>query len=46
VQLLAMRLLRSEFEQGDTIVVDVRDGKLDFQRERAAEQAEPVLAGA
>ncbi len=32
VQPLAMRLLRGEFQDGDTILVDVRDGGLEFTR--------------
>ncbi|MER3468065.1 MAG: hypothetical protein C4312_05950, partial [Thermoflexus sp.] len=33
---LAVRLLRGEFRSGDTIVVDVADGDLVFQRSSAA----------
>ncbi len=36
VQPLAMRLLRSEFRDGDTIVADVEDGQLAFRRREAA----------
>ncbi|HEV7605365.1 MAG TPA: ATP-dependent chaperone ClpB [Candidatus Limnocylindrales bacterium] len=43
VQPLAMRLLRGEFEDGDTIVVDVRDGELDFSK---GEARVPAMAGA
>jgi ATP-dependent Clp protease ATP-binding subunit ClpB len=46
VQPLAMRLLRGEFKDGDKIVVNVRDGQLDFRREEAREPREPVAAGA
>jgi ATP-dependent Clp protease ATP-binding subunit ClpB len=35
VQPLAMRLLRGEFEDGDRIVVDVRNGELDFSKGEA-----------
>ncbi len=35
VQPLAMRLLQGEFHDGDTIVIDVRDGRLAFQRQEA-----------
>ena len=31
-----MRLLRGEFHDGDTIVVDARDGELEFQCAEAA----------
>jgi ATP-dependent Clp protease ATP-binding subunit ClpB len=41
VQPLAMRLLRGEFSDGDTIVIDVRDGHLEFLHQEAA-----VAAGA
>jgi ATP-dependent Clp protease ATP-binding subunit ClpA len=41
VQPLAMRLLRSEFRDGDTVAVDVQDGRLDF-RHREAEVAAGV----
>jgi ATP-dependent Clp protease ATP-binding subunit ClpB len=43
VQPLAIRLLRGEFEDGDTIVVDVRDGELDFNK---GEARVPAMAGA
>jgi ATP-dependent Clp protease ATP-binding subunit ClpB len=33
VQPLAMRLLRGDFHDGDTIVVDDRDGHLEFERQ-------------
>ena len=49
VQPLAMRLLRGEFKDGDKIVVDVRNGQLDFRRQEASEPREPrepVAAGA
>jgi ATP-dependent Clp protease ATP-binding subunit ClpB len=36
VQPLAMRLLRGEFRDGETVVVDVKDGRLDFQHREAA----------
>jgi ATP-dependent Clp protease ATP-binding subunit ClpB len=39
VQPLAMRLLRGDFRDGDTIVVDVREGRLDFERREAAVEA-------
>jgi ATP-dependent Clp protease ATP-binding subunit ClpB len=35
VQPLAMRLLQGAFHDGDTIVIDVRDGRLEFQRQEA-----------
>ena len=35
VQPLAMRLLRGEFEDGDRIVVEVRNGELDFSKGEA-----------
>ena len=35
VQPLAMRLLRADFRDGDTVVLDARDGKLDFRRAEA-----------
>jgi ATP-dependent Clp protease ATP-binding subunit ClpB len=35
VQPLAMRLLRGEFGDGDTILADARDGRLDFRRAEA-----------
>ncbi|MER3437851.1 MAG: type VI secretion system ATPase TssH, partial [Chloroflexota bacterium] len=35
VQPLAMRLLQGEFHDGDTIVIDVRDGRLLFRRQEA-----------
>jgi ATP-dependent Clp protease ATP-binding subunit ClpB len=43
VQPLAIRLLRGEFEDGDTIVVDVRNGELDFIK---GEARVPAMAGA
>ena len=43
VQPLAMRLLRGDFADGDTIVVDVRNGELDFTRR---ETRVPVMAEA
>jgi ATP-dependent Clp protease ATP-binding subunit ClpB len=39
---LAMRLLDNEFADGDTVLVDVRDGELVFEKARAAE---PVAVG-
>jgi ATP-dependent Clp protease ATP-binding subunit ClpB len=36
---LAMRLLDNEFADGDTVLVDVRDGELVFEKARAAEPA-------
>jgi ATP-dependent Clp protease ATP-binding subunit ClpB len=36
---LAMRLLDNEFADGDTLLVDVRDGELVFEKARAAEPA-------
>jgi ATP-dependent Clp protease ATP-binding subunit ClpB len=38
---LALRLLEGEFEEGDTVRVDVEDGELTFER---AAQAEPAPA--
>ena len=38
VQPLAMRLLRGEFRDGDTVLVDARDGRLVFER-KSREQA-------
>jgi len=35
IQPLAMRLLRSEFNDGDTILVDAHDGRLEFRRAEA-----------
>ncbi len=35
VQPLALRLLQGDFQDGDTIVVDVRDGRLDFRRKES-----------
>ena len=43
VQPLAIRLLRGDFADGDTIVVDVQNGELDFTR---GETRVPVLAEA
>jgi hypothetical protein len=34
-----MRLLDNEFADGDTVVVDVRDGELVFEKARVAEPA-------
>jgi ATP-dependent Clp protease ATP-binding subunit ClpB len=42
VQPLAIRLLRGEFEDGDTIVVNVRNGDLDFIK---GEARVPAMAG-
>jgi ATP-dependent Clp protease ATP-binding subunit ClpB len=39
---LAMRLLDNEFADGDTVLVDVRDGELVFEKARAAK---PVAVG-
>ena len=36
---LALRLLEGEFEPGDTVVVDVRDGELAFEKAPVAEPA-------
>jgi ATP-dependent Clp protease ATP-binding subunit ClpB len=36
---LAMRLLDNEFGDGDTVLVDVRDGELVFEKARVAEPA-------
>jgi ATP-dependent Clp protease ATP-binding subunit ClpB len=36
---LALRLLEGEFEEGDTVPVDVQDGDLVFQKMQAAEPA-------
>lgn len=36
VQPLAMCLLRGDFQDGDSIIVDVRDGQLVFQRQEVA----------
>ena len=50
VQPLALRLLRGEFLDGATIVVDAHDGQFEFGHEEpaatGAEPAEPVRAGA
>jgi ATP-dependent Clp protease ATP-binding subunit ClpB len=35
VQPLAVRLLRGEFNDGDRIIVDLRDGQIDFRRQEA-----------
>jgi ATP-dependent Clp protease ATP-binding subunit ClpB len=43
VQPLAIRLLRGDFSDGDTIVVDVQNGELDFTR---GEARVPVMAEA
>src|SRR6185436_15010137 len=43
VQPLAIRLLRGDFADGDTIVVDVQNGELDFTR---GETRVPVMAEA
>ena len=43
VQPLAIRLLRGDFQDGDTIVVDVRNGELDFDK---GEARVPVMAEA
>ena len=37
--LLALRLLEGEFEEGDTVRVDVKDGELVFEKAPAAEPA-------
>jgi ATP-dependent Clp protease ATP-binding subunit ClpB len=36
---LALRLLEGEFDEGDTVMVDVRDGELVFEKAPAAEPA-------
>jgi ATP-dependent Clp protease ATP-binding subunit ClpB len=36
---LALRLLEAEFGEGDTVVVDARDGELVFEKAGAAEPA-------
>jgi ATP-dependent Clp protease ATP-binding subunit ClpB len=36
---LALHLLRGEFKEGETIVVDARDGKLVFERSQEAQKA-------
>jgi ATP-dependent Clp protease ATP-binding subunit ClpB len=36
VQPLAVRLLRSEFKDGDRILVDAKDGQVEFRRQEAA----------
>ena len=38
---LALRLLEGDFAEGDTVLVDARDGELVFER---AQVAEPVVA--
>ncbi len=43
VQPLAIRMLRGDFADGDTIVVDVQNGELDFTRR---ETRVPVMAEA
>ena len=43
VQPLAMQLLQGDLADGDTIVVDVQNGELDFTR---AENRVPVMAEA
>jgi ATP-dependent Clp protease ATP-binding subunit ClpB len=35
VQPLAMRLLQGQFHDGDTVVLDVNDGQLDFRKQEA-----------
>ena len=39
---LALRLLEGDFQEGDTVLVDVKDGELVFEK---AEVAAPVAAG-
>ena len=34
IQPLAMQLLRGDLADGDTIVADAKDGKLEFRREK------------
>ncbi len=46
VQPLALRLLRGEFHDGDTIHVDVQQGQLNFQRHQAQEAGEANSANA
>ncbi|MGH7919597.1 MAG: ATP-dependent chaperone ClpB [Candidatus Dormibacteraceae bacterium] len=41
---LAMRLLQGEFEDGDTVLVDVADGELTFEKVQVSEP-EPAKAG-
>jgi ATP-dependent Clp protease ATP-binding subunit ClpB len=36
---LALRLLEGEFEAGDTVLVDARDGELVFEKAPVAEPA-------
>jgi ATP-dependent Clp protease ATP-binding subunit ClpB len=36
VQPLAIRLLRGEFQDGDTVLLEAHDGKFDFRRQEAA----------
>ena len=36
VQPLAMRLLQGEFHDGDTVLVDARDGQIEFRGREAA----------
>ena len=42
---LALRLLEGEFAEGDTVLVDARDGELVFEHAPAAEPAARVGAG-
>jgi ATP-dependent Clp protease ATP-binding subunit ClpB len=39
VQPLAVRLLRGDFQEGDAVVVDARDGRLEFERSEQPVQA-------
>ncbi|HEX9416651.1 MAG TPA: ATP-dependent chaperone ClpB [Gaiellaceae bacterium] len=36
---LALRLLEGEFAEGDTVLVEVKDGELEFEKARAAQPA-------
>ena len=36
---LALRLLEGDFSEGDTVLVDVEDGELSFEKAHAAEPA-------
>ncbi len=46
IQPLAMQLLRGELADGDTIVADARDGKLEFRREKKKASRSREEAGA
>jgi ATP-dependent Clp protease ATP-binding subunit ClpB len=46
VDRLALAMLEGKFGEGDTVVVDVADGDLTFEKTAApAEVEEPVVAG-